>query len=363
MQSLHNIFNPYQLGPLTLKNHFVMASLTRNRCKNDDGIPNDLHIKYYSERAESAGLVLTEAVYVSLNGHAFKNACGIVTQEQIDGWKKVIKSVHDKGGLIFIQLFHCGRSFYPGTKKDGEPIAPSAIAIKVAEDKPAYPVPREATDEDIKNLIKEFRVAAENAKEAGFDGVELHGANGYIIDQFLRSQTNRRTDNYGGSVENRSRLALEIIDEFINVFGADRVGIKLSPVGRYNDMYDSDPIATYSYLLEKLTEKKITYALIYHDEHGGADQIPNSTKALRPYFKGTLITNGDLTLEEAKRRIDDGEADLVQFGKWFISNPDLVERFKNGWPLTPFNFATFFGGDEKEYSTYTKYNNDEVTNA
>ena len=355
MEYLHKIFKPYQLGSLKLKNRFLMSALTRARCVNDNGIPSEMHVKYYTERAESAGLVVTESAYISVDGHTFNNSCGITNQEQIDGWKKVTESVHNKDGLIFMQIYHCGRSLTPGLKRDGETIAPSVVPIVVAEGKPAYAVPREATPEDIKNLIKEFRVAAENAKKAGFDGLELQGGNGYIVDQFLRSKTNLRTDSYGGSVENRTRFALEVIDEFVNVFGADRVGIKVSPVGRFGDMYDEDPIATYSYLLEKLSEKKIAYAVIYHDIKGGSEQIANSTKALRPYFKGTLITNGCLTLEEAQRRIDDGEADLAQFGKSFISNPDLVERFKNGWPLTPPHYKTFYGGNEEGYTTFTKY--------
>lgn len=372
---ISKVFQPYSLGSLALKNRVVMASLTRLRCDPKTGVPNDLHIKYYSERAASAGLILTECTYVDQRGHGLVGGPGIVTQEQIEGWKKVTQAVHETNGLIFMQLFHCGRGADPNLFKEVKTIAPSPVAIRARiflgkETNALQETPQEMTEEDIQEAIQAFKFAAKNAKEAGFDGIEIHAANGYLVDSFIRDHTNRRTDSWGGSVENRCKFALKVVDEVSEVFGAERVGLKLSPVGRHNDMFDSDPIATYSYLLTKLSEKNVGYVQLYEAERGmktlhpieGPKQIENIAKTFKRYFNNTVITNGGLTLEEAIRRIEEGETDLVCFGKLFISNPDLVERFKNGWALAPFDRTTFYGGSEVGYCDYKSYEITQETN-
>jgi len=369
------LFDPYTMGTLTLKNHIVMSAMVRCRCDPTDGIPTDLHAKYYGERAESAGLVISECTYISEVGHGYPGGPGLWKKDHVSGWNKVVDTVHEKKGLIFVQLFHRGRGAFPAHVKE-QAVAPSPIAMRYRMGADAkeeiYPnAPKEMTIDDIKNTIEEFRVAAKLAKEAGFDGIELHGGNGYLIDSFLRDYTNQRKDDYGGSIENRCKFVLEVIDALISVYGADRVGIKLTPVGRFQDMFDSDPLATFSYFLKKLSEKNIAYVALCEGEVGmktlhpldGPAQIPNLAKAFRPHFKNTLITNGNLTYEEAKRRINEGEADLACFGVLFIANPDLPERLKNGWPLAQADPETFFSAGSKGYNDYPKYEEPPVINS
>jgi len=346
-----------------------MASLTRMRCDPKTGVPNDLLVKYYSSRA-SAGLLLTECAPISADT-ILPGAGGIYTQDQVAGWKKVTDAVHKNGGRIFLQIWHGGRAI---TSKITGKIAGAPSAIPVVNfDKDGNEVPdetpRELTKEEIKGIIEEFKQGAINAKRAGFDGIELHGANGYLVDQFLKDNTNKRNDEYGGSVANRSRFTLEVLDVLIEVFGAGRVGIKLSPVGRYNDMYDSDPIKLFNYLLPKIHEKKIAYVqLVEHsaDEFKGKskypkgyEQITHVSKQFRQIYKGTLISNQGYQPDTALQAIQEGTTDLIAFGKWFISNPDLVERIKNNWSLTPFDFSTFYGGAEKGYTDYSVYSGDD----
>ncbi len=358
----NKIFEPFQLGDILLQNRIVMASLTRTRADPETGIPNDLHVQYYSQRA-SAGLILTECAPISRQGDSFLGAGGIYTKEQVEGWKRVVDAVHAKGGKIFIQIWHGGRAAQPS--QTGKPnLAPSAIAITDSTGfgtRAPHAVPKEMTKEDIRMVLEEFRQGALNAKEAGFDGIELHGANGYLIDGFLRDGTNQRTDEYGGSAENRSRLPLEIMDALIEIFGAGRVGIKLSPVGRYQDMYDSNPIATYGYLLSELDKRGIAYVQLREPEAAaskldlGAKQIAEVAKTFRPYFKGTIMINENQTKESLAEAISEGYAELASYGRYFIANPDLVERLQNDWPLNEVNWKGAYGGSAAGYIDYPFY--------
>jgi len=364
------LFEPYKLGDLTLANRIVMASLTRTRCDPETGIPTDLHVEYYSQRA-SAGLILTECTAISKRGDAYPGCAGIYTKEQIEGWKRVIEAVHRKGSKIFLQIWHGGRAAYTDKVTGQLPLAPSAIGIRDERwgGSGTYDVPQEMTQDDIKQALEEFRQGAINAKEAGFDGIELHAAHGYLIDTFLCDSTNHRTDEYGGSIENRSRLCLEVIDILINVFGAKRVGIKLSPVSRYQDMYDSDPISLYAYLLQELDKRGIVYVQFREPEkvvksfyESGDKQIANVCKTFRPYFKGTIMINEKQTVETISKAVDEGYADLGCLGRNFIANPDLVERLQNEWPLNRFDWKTLYDGKEKGYTDYPTYKESDLGN-
>ena len=368
-----NIFNPYKLGPYLLKNHFVMSAMTRNRADPKTSIPNDLMAKYYSERAESAGFVLTECTGVSFRGKGFAGAAGLWNEEQAEGWKKVTDAVHKVNGRIFLQIFHVGRAGRSKDIGDVKPLGPSPIALRTklvegTTDKyETQDVPEELSIEGIKQIIKEFRKGAELALKAGFDGIELHGANGYLVDEFLRDATNKRTDIYGGSIENRIRLTLEIIQELIAVFGADKVGIKLSPTNRYNDMYDSNPIKLYKTLLVELSKLKIAFVEVcqsadspYFPNFYGikeTEQIPDAFKEFRSSFQGTFIANNNLTLESSSALLASGGADLFSFGRFFLANPDLVERFIQSKPLNDLDFNTMYFGGEKGYTDYPKLKN------
>ena len=368
-QNKKTLFDTYQMGDITLSNRIGMAAMTRCRCDPKDGIPTDLVAKYYAQRA-TGGFILTECSGISNQGNSFPGSTGIWNREQVDGWKKVIDAVHAKGGKIILQIWHGGRAANP--EQTGEKsLAPSALPIRGFDkdgNTTTSHTPTEMTLDDIKQVKEEFRQGAIRAKEAGFDGLELHGANGYLVDQFIRDGTNQRTDEYGGSIENRARFCLEVIDILIEVFGKGRVGIKLSPVGRYQDMYDSNPIETYTYLLKKLDERGIafveltepsTYEGKMHYPTSGVEQIPEVAKTFREAFKGTLITNQNHTPETALDYINKGWADLVTFGKLYLANPDLPERIKNGWELnTKFDFGTFFTPGEKGYTDYPFYDVD-----
>jgi len=347
-----------------------MASLTRLRCDPSTGIPTDLHAEYYAQRAKGAGLIITESAPISHIAQAQLGAGCCYTDEQMEGWKKVVDAVHKENCPIILQLWHGGRSCHPLLIGE-QNIAPSPIALRAVLRSKNVPheTPKEMTLEDIAQVKKEFKQAAINAKKAGFDGVEIQGANGYLVDQFLRSATNQRSDIYGGSVENRARFCLEVIDDLIEVFGKGRVGIKLSPVGRSMDMFDEDPKATFGYLLTELDKRGIAYVQLMEPGQmlseikfkiptyypPGNEQIEHVAKTFRPYFRGTLITNMRHTPETALETIKAGEADLISFGRLFIGNPDLPQRIQNGWPLAEFDDTTLYGGKEKGYSDYPFY--------
>jgi len=363
-QSEKTLFDQYKLGDLTLSNRIIMSSLTRCRADPKTGIPNDLHVKYYSQRAK-AGLIFTEASPIDSSQPISGAAC-IETKEQVAGWKKVTDAVHENGGRIFLQLWHGGRTIDP-VKTGQQNKGPSAISVKNFDKEGNIvegPMPVEMTVEEIKAMVQKYKQAGINAKEAGFDGIEPQVANASLLDQFIRDGSNQRTDEYGGSAENRSRFILEVVDALIEVFGASRVAVKLSPVGRSSDMYDSNPIETYTYLISKLDERKIGCIQLTEPpaEFAGktlypkaTDQIPRVCKQFREVFKGTIITNLGYNAESGLKTIQEGYADLVSFGKLWIANPDLVERIKNKWSFNPPDFKSFPSGTEKGYIDYPLY--------
>ncbi len=371
MNNSNILSEPYQLGDLTLKNRIIMASVLRCRADPKDGILNDLHVQYYTQRA-SAGLIMTEGIPVAKNGFSFPGASGLYNKEQVQGWKKVVEAVHAKGTPIFAQLWHAGRGAFPSVIGE-QTIAPSPIAIRGKPLIPTYEygTPREMTKDDTKQVIEQFRQAAVNAKEAGFDGVELAATSGYLVDSFIRTSSNQRTDEYGGSAENRARFCLEVIDAMISVFGAGRVGAKFTPVGRYQDMYDENPLETFGYLLQQLEKRGVAFVQLVEPDAPVPNAQPSEriapekqmaevAKQLRPYFKGTIIINNGLTAESAEKAISSGVADLASFGKDFITNPDLVERIVNGWDINKnIDFSTLLSGGEKGYTDYPIYS--EVT--
>ncbi len=352
------LFQSYKLGAVTLSNRVVMAPLTRNRAIAGL-VPNPISVDYYSQRA-SAGLLISEASQVSQQGQGYENTPGIYSPDQVAGWRKVTDRVHERGGHIFLQLWHVGRishtTLQPG---NGAPVAPSAIRAKgktfvdgkfidVSE-------PRELALSEIPGIVDSFKRGAANAITAGFDGVEIHGANGYLLDQFAKDGTNKRTDSYGGSIENRSRLMLETSKAVASEVGSARTGIRISPVTPSNDVSDSNPQPLFDHIVDQLSALKLVYIHVIEGATGGArDVAPFDYKSLRNRFKGTYIANNGYTLDLANKVLAANDADLIAFGKLFISNPDLVERLKAGAPLNEPDKATFYGGDARGYTDYPK---------
>ncbi len=352
-----NLFTPYKIGDLELPNRIVMAPLTRNRAGKGN-VPHQLNAEYYAQRA-SAGLIISEATQISPQGQGYPFTPGIHSPEQIAGWKLVTDAVHQNGGRIYLQLWHVGRISHPDLQPDGAlPVAPSAIKPKgeawTYEGMKPFVTPRALETWEIPEIVEQYRQGAENALAAGFDGVEIHAANGYLIDQFLRDGTNHRTDKYGGSLENRTRFLLEITQAVIGVWGAKRVGVRLSPSGTFNDMSDSDPLLTFGYVAEALNQFDLAYLHIYEateaDIRHGGTVVP--TSHLRECYQGTLMVNGGYTLEKANSVLAAKQADLVSFGRLFIANPDLPKRFLYNAPLNQPDESTFYGGTEKGYTDY-----------
>ena len=352
-----DLFTPVKLGRYTLPNRIIMAPLTR--CRAGEGnVPTALNVDYYVQRA-SAGLIISEASQVSQQGMGYPATPGIHSAEQVAGWKRVTDAVHQQGGRIFLQLWHVGRSSHSSFQSGGAlPIAPSAIAIDgelmTYEGMKPYETPRALERGEISGIVEQFRQGAKNALAAGFDGVEIHGANGYLLDQFLRDGANKRTDDYGGSIANRARLQLEVTKAVVGVWGSDRVGIRLSPSSTFNSMSDSNPEATFGYLIEQLNRFDLAYLHLLEPSesdlrHGGS-AVP--TAYFRPIYKGNLMANWDYDQAKANAAIARGNADLISFGKAFIANPDLPERFKLNAPLNPPNPDTFYGGGENGYTDY-----------
>jgi N-ethylmaleimide reductase len=351
------LFSSFELGDLRLPNRVVMAPLTRSRATKDTLAPNDLNAEYYRQRA-SAGLIISEATQITQEGQGYVWTPGIYSEAQVEGWKKVTGAVHAEGGLIFIQLWHVGRvshvSLQPG---GGQPVAPSAITAKtqtfLESGRADVSAPRALRLDEIPRIVGEYRRAAENARRAGFDGVEIHGANGYLIDQFLKDGTNRRTDAYGGAVENRIRFALEVADAVLTVWDKARVGIRLSPVSPANDAIDSDPAKVFFPLVEALGQRGLAYIHVIEGATGGPrDNAPFDFAALRKAFRGAYVANNAYTRDLAIETLNAGRADLIAFGKLFIANPDLVERLREDAPLNTPNQDTFYGGDEEGYTDY-----------
>ncbi|MGB3508788.1 MAG: alkene reductase [Microcoleaceae cyanobacterium] len=354
------LLSPATLGDLELANRMILAPLTRCRA-GDNYVPQRMNAIYYAQRA-SAGLIISEATQVSRNGLGYANTPGIYTQEQIEGWKEVTKAVHNKGGKIFLQLWHAGRVAHPDLLEEGDiPVAPSPIAADYLADLPngQFPqvTPRELTLEEIPLIIEQFRQGAKNAKEAGFDGVELHGGNGYLPEQFLQDHSNHRTDEYGGSLENRARFLLEVTQAIIDVWGKERVGVRLSPSSTFNDMHDSNLTATFSYVARELDRLGIAYLHIVEPRIKGNVTIEDDgsglgAKFFRPLFSRTIITAGGYTRDTGEKVIEDNNADFVAYGRLFLANPDLPKRFALNTELNKYDRNTFYSSGEQGYIDY-----------
>ncbi|AVH40316.1 alkene reductase [Agrobacterium tumefaciens] len=351
-----SLFEPYALGALTLPNRIVMAPLTRNRA-GSGLVPGALAALYYSQRA-SAGLIITEATQVSEQAQGYQDTPGLYTREQIAGWRTVTDAVHAKGGRIFVQLWHVGRVSHVDLLGGKAPVAPSAIRAEtktfVNNGFADVSAPRALETDEIPGIVESFRKAAANAIEAGFDGVEVHGANGYLLDQFLRETANTRTDAYGGSIENRARLLLEVAEAASREIGADRTGVRLSPVSPASGIVLSgDEQQQFNYVAEQLDKLGIAYIHIVEGATGGPrEATPFDYAALRQRFGQTFMVNNGLDLTLAERQLAHGEADLFAFGRMFIANPDLVERLKAGAALNDVDFTTLYGGGAKGYTDY-----------
>ncbi|MGD9924171.1 MAG: alkene reductase [Pseudorhodoplanes sp.] len=344
------LFEPYQLGPLHLSNRIVMAPMTRSRAI-DGNVPNPLAETYYRQRA-SAGLIITEASQVSPQGQGYIRTPGIHSPEQVAAWRKITAAVAREGGKIFLQLWHVGRISHPDFQGGELPVAPSAIMpdgeVFTAQGPKKMVTPRALDLSELPGIVEQFRKGAENAKAAGFDGVEIHGANGYLLDQFTRDGSNRRADSYGGSLENRVRLPLEVTKAVIGVWGKDRVGYRVSPNGAYNSMSDSNPRETFSYLTRRLSELGIVYLHTFDPPSGANHLAPE----LRKQFTGTFIVNGGYDEASGNAAIASGDADLVAYGVPFLANPDLPYRFGRKAGLNAPDQATFYAGEDRGYTDY-----------
>ncbi len=360
MNTENNLFSPVQLGAYTLPNRIVMAPMTRLRAVNS--IPNSLMATYYAQRA-SAGLIVTECTMVSPLSNGYMNCPGIYSPEQVEGWKQITSAVHAKDGKIFLQLWHSGRVSHPALLNGELPVAPSAIASPGTLHTPIGKVnldtPRALETEEIPQIVAQFRKGAENAIKAGFDGVELHGAFGYLIDQFLQDGSNQRSDIYGGSIENRARFLLEVMDAVTSVWGSEKVGIKLSPSNTFYGMQDSNPKATFSYVIDALNRYNLAYIHLMEPNEtdlSTREVINPVLPIFRTIYNGTIISNGGYDKAKGNTVIAAGDADLVSFGKLFISNPDLPQRFEVDAELNAPNPKTFYGmGDNNLEQGYTDY--------
>ncbi|MBW7900416.1 MAG: alkene reductase [Rhodocyclaceae bacterium] len=349
------LFTPIRLGALPLPNRIVMAPLTRNRALAGN-VPGPLAVTYYRQRA-TAGLIVTEASPVCAEGHGYPRTPGIHTPEQVAGWRAVTDAVHAEGGRIFLQLWHVGRISHPSLQPgNAAPVAPSALRpagqVWTGSGLQDYATPRALARDELSGVVAAYRQAAENARAAGFDGVEVHGANGYLLDQFLRSSTNRRDDDYGGPVENRARLLLEVVRAVTDVFGADRVGVRLSPENRFNDIADDDPQATFEYAARALAPLGLAYLHVLEGDMTGQSAPAVDYAKIKAAFAGPYMANNGYDQARATAAIAAGRVDLVAFGRPFISNPDLPARFAAGAPLAEADAKTFYSGEEKGYVDY-----------
>jgi len=371
------LFSPLQVGPYRLQHRVVMAPLTRMRAERTSFAPRDLNAEYYGQRATAGGLIIAEASPVAATGRGNPATPGIYSDQQVEGWRKVVDAVHAKGGFIFLQLWHVGRVSHSSLQPDGAlPVAPSAVPITgdgmlamTAHGKPEpYETPRALETHEIADVIDAFRTAARNAVAAGFDGVEIHGANGYLLEQFLQSHSNLRTDRYGGSIANRARLLLEIVDAATGVCGAERVGVRLSPYGVANGSGEPDPMPLYSHVIRALDERGLAWLHFIEPRSSGAGRaevnhqnVPSAMQLFRPLWRGVLISAGGFDAASAEAAVAAGHADAIAFGRYFISNPDLPARIRHGIPFTPYQRATFYGGGAAGYTDYPFH--DEVQRA
>lgn len=362
------LFQPVRVGPFTLPHRLVMAPLTRSRARQPGNVPTPLNACYYAQRA-SAALIISEATQVSLQGQGYAWTPGIHSREQVEGWRQVTAAVHEADGLIFLQLWHVGRISHPALQPDGMlPVAPSAIKpagqafienAKSEGELVPFVTPRALQTEEMPYLIRQYGRGAKNALEVGFDGVEIHAANGYLLDQFLNSSTNQRTDAYGGPVQNRARLLLEVVEAVSAVWGPDRVGVRLSPLGTFNDMGDADPETTFGYLADRLNDYPLAYLHVINPAAAALEQRteldPRARRLLeriREKYHGTLILAGGFDHDTAEVWLEQGQADLIAFGRKFLANPDLPERFRRRAPLNADDPSTYYGGDAKGYTDY-----------
>jgi N-ethylmaleimide reductase len=355
------LFTATSIGPLNLEHRVVMAPLTRMR-SSEGNVPNALMAEYYAQRSTPGGLIIAEATPVSPYGFGYAGSPGIFTQAQVEGWREVVSAVHDKGGVIFLQLWHVGRQSHALLQPGGvDPVAPSAIQAEGDAYAPSGPVPfgvpRALEIAEIPTIIEAFRQGAELARQAGFDGVEIHGANGYLPDQFLQDGTNKRSDAYGGPIQNRARLLLEITAAAISVWGEGRVGVRLSPSSSYGSMHDSNPKATFGYVTEQLDRLGLAYLHVVEPRIKGNETIdenaePVAVQHLRTLFKGSIIAAGGFNRQSAETLVAQGHADMVAFGRAFIANPDLPRRFREDIPLNAYDRDTFYGGDAGGYTDY-----------
>ncbi|MBY0485072.1 alkene reductase [Nitrosomonas sp.] len=351
---MNTLFTPLKLGALDVPNRIFMAPLTRCRA-GDEHVPNALMAEHYAQRA-SAGLIIAEATMAIEGNSAFWKEPGIYSAKQIAGWQRVTDAVHAADGRIFLQIWHGGRACHPLLNRGAQPVAPSPIAItddevRTPEGKKPYVIPRELRDDELLGIVAGFRKAAENAKTAGFDGIEIHGANGYLLDEFLRDGSNKRTGPYGGSFENRARLTLEVLEAVSAVWGNDRVGLRISPLNSYNSMIDSDPVGLFTWFAERLNDYHLAYLHVmrgdFFQQQSGDVMTP-----IRQHYKGVLIGNMGYTGEEADKDIAAGKIDAVAFGTSFLANPDLPTRFKTCAPLNRPKPATFYTWGVEGYTDY-----------
>jgi N-ethylmaleimide reductase len=357
------LFTPVQVGPINLSHRVAMAPLTRLRAEVPGDIPGDRMVKYYEQRASKGGLIIAEATTVAVTGRGYLGAPGIYSDAQATGWKRVTDAVHAKGGKIVLQLWHVGRTAH--VELTGEaPVTASVVPYEGVSftSKGWVPVSpaRELKAEEIPGIVEQYRKGAHRAKAAGFDGVEIHGGNGYLVDQFLQDGTNKRTDAYGGSVEKRARLLLEITEAVVSVWGGDRVGVRISPGTKFNGMADSDPDATGAYVAEALNRFGLAYLHVIEPRINGSEAIkeglePSAAVKLRKIFKGKILAAGGFEPESAETIVEKGDADVVVFGRHFIANPDLPKRIEQGLPLNNYDRATFYGGDDRGYLDYPFY--------
>lgn len=350
-----DLFSPVTLGRIALNNRIVMAPLTRNRA-GAGNVPQPINAEYYAQRA-SAGLIISEATPVSATGHGYPFTPGIHDAAQMEGWKLVTQAVHAKGGKIVLQIWHVGRISHPSLQPaNALPVAPSAIKPAgqafTYEGLQDYVTPRALAVEELPGIVADYVRATRNALEAGFDGVEVHAANGYLLDQFLRDGTNHRTDEYGGSMENRTRLLLEVTKAVVEVAGADRVGVRISPLNPFNDISDSNPQALFNHVADSLSPFGLAYLHVVEGGMGGSEVQSFDFAVLRQHFKGPYIANLGYDKAKGNDAITSGHADAVAYGALYIANPDLVERFQQNAPLNTPDQSTFYGGDAKGYTDY-----------
>jgi N-ethylmaleimide reductase len=364
------LFTPVKIGAVNLKHRVVMAPLTRSRSIQPGDIPNDLMLEYYTQRASDGGFIISEATTIAISGRGWYGAPGMYSDQQVAGWKKITAAVHAKGAHMFSQLWHTGRSSNVANTEGAAPVSASVnpdywLNSKASVSAPGEwvnPSPHRALEiEEIAGIVEDYRHAAERAKAAGFDGVELHGANGYLLDQFLQDGSNHRTDAYGGSIENRSRVLLEVVEALVSVWGGERVAVRIGPSGKWNGMSDSNPDALFSYLADQLNRFGLAYLHVIEPRVRGnvvveEGQAPIAAQRLRKIFKGKIVAAGGFEPDTARAVVESGDADLVAFGRHFVANPDLPERIRLGLPLNEYDRSTFYTFDARGYVDYPFYN-------